>query len=241
MCGVPYENDDLDEVDTGLDVNDTFEMDDELKKMTEESNEEEANEEVLSQASQASQAPSQASQAPTTSELSSENQAMLVSCAANSLLGIRENVRVNQAKQAKRMLTRSKKVLCPVNIGDYVILPIPEVDRSVSSSPNIICRVVDYDNETDLFELACAAGALNIKFARNCFEKLESDDVAVTIKTDKKVSVREAASEIDIGGGQGMLKCNCCGECANNRCSCKKAALKCNSRCHHGNSKCKNK
>ena len=32
MCGIPYENENLDEVDTDVDVNDTFEMDDEIKK-----------------------------------------------------------------------------------------------------------------------------------------------------------------------------------------------------------------
>ena len=40
---------------------------------------------------------------------------------------------------------------------------------------------------------------------------------------DITVSVREAAGEIDIGGGQGMLKCNCTTTCSNGRCSCKKA------------------
>ena len=106
---------------------------------------------------------------------------------------------------------------------------------------NIVCKIIDYYKDPDLYELACSAGILNVKFARNCFEKLEADDIAIEIKVDKKLSVREAASEIDIGGGQGMLKCNCSGECANNRCSCKKSGLMCNSRCHHNNSKCKNK
>ena len=174
-------------------------------------------------------------------EISDENHAFLVNAAANTLMGVRETVREGQANQAKVMLTRSRKYLCPVEIGDYVTLPIPVVDRSASSAPNIICRIVDVDYDKNIHELACEAGVLNIKFARNCFEKLDSKVLNVKIKLDKALSVREAASEIDIGGGQGMLKCNCKGECANRVCTCKKNNLLCNSRCHHNNSKCKNK
>jgi hypothetical protein len=48
--------------------------------------------------------------------------------AANRLLGIRDNVRIGQKKQAEVMQTRSKRYLPEVNIGDFVTLPIPEVD-----------------------------------------------------------------------------------------------------------------
>ena len=139
------------------------------------------------------------------------------------------------------MLTRSGKYLGECEIGDYVTLPIPQVDRSISSAPNLICRIVDIDYRYSMYELACEAGVLNILFARNCFEKLESKVLDVKISLEKALSVREAASAVDIGGGQGMVKCNCTKECANLTCTCKKAKLLCNSRCHHNNTKCKNK
>ena len=127
-----------------------------------------------------------------------------------------------------------------VEIGDYVALPIPDVDRSVASAPNILCRIVDIDQH-NLHELACRAGVLSNMFARNCFEKLESNQLNIEVKLNIRVTVCEAASSIDIAGGQGMLKCNCTTTCQSGRCSCKKAKLMCNSRCHHNNSKCLNK
>ena len=154
-------------------------------------------------------------------------------------MGIREDVRAGQAAQAVVMTTRSRKVLSEVQIGDYVTLPIPDVDRSVASAPNLICRIVDIDFTTNLNELACEAGVLDILFARNCFGKLDSEVLNVKIKLDKKLSVRAAASDVDICDG--LLKCNCLGECLNKRCQCLKSNLKCNSRCHHNNSKFKNK
>ncbi|RNA30650.1 KRAB-A domain-containing [Brachionus plicatilis] len=47
-----------------------------------------------------------------------------------------------------------------------------------------------------------------------------------------KVAVRQAANELSIGGGQGMVKCSCNGQCMTNRCGCKKSQLLCYSRCN---------
>ena len=53
-----------------------------------------------------------------------------------------------------------------VEIGDFVVLPIPDVDRSVSSAPNLICRIVDIDYQYNVHELECEAGVLSVMFAR---------------------------------------------------------------------------
>ena len=89
------------------------------------------------------------------------------------------------------MKTRSNKYQCEVLAGDYVILPIPDVDKSIASAPNIICRIVDIDYKHSLHELACEAGVLSTMFARNCFDKLEAKDLTVKIKLDKQVSVKK--------------------------------------------------
>ena len=120
-------------------------------------------------------------------------------------MGIREEVRKGQAAQAKVMSTRSSKVLPEVFIGDYVALPIPEVDRSAASAPNLICRIVDIDYSDNLFELDLQRVKLTLQVAKEWL-----DATAL-------VSVQAL------------------------RCSCFKSKLECNSRCHHNNSKCKNK
>ncbi len=111
-------------------------------------------------------------------------------------------------------------------------MPVPDVDRGPSDPPNLACRVVDINYDTMMHELACQAGVLKDMFARNAFDKL--DGSVDGIWTDVATNVREAVAVLSIGGGKGMLKCNCTATCANNRCSCKKKNLLCNSGCHGG-------
>ena len=85
-----------------------------------------------------------------TVEPTSDDHAAFVEANANALMGIREAFSDEQAKQAARMLTRSSKYLEEFEIGDYVALPIPNADRSVSSAQNIICRIIDIDYHHNL-------------------------------------------------------------------------------------------
>ncbi|RNA38810.1 KRAB-A domain-containing 2-like [Brachionus plicatilis] len=153
---------------------------------------------------------------------------------ADTLLGIRNTV-------FKQRRTRSKRYVPEVSTGDYVALPIPDVDRGLCEARNLICRIVDIDYDKSLYELACEAAVLDTMFARNSFDLVKDCSVEVEVRLDKKLSVRQAVKEQSIGGGQGILKCNCTEGCLTNRCSCKKAGLLCNSRCHGANDSCKNK
>jgi hypothetical protein len=155
-------------------------------------------------------------------------------------LAIRDMVRRNQIKQADRMLRRSKRYLPEVIPGNCVTLPIPDVDRGLTDPLNIICRVVDVDWEYSLYELSTPVGVLKELYARNSFD-LAYDSLDIEVKLDVTVGLREAFKMMSLGGAQGMLKCNCGSTCHNNKCSCKKANVLCNSRCHAGNSKCLNK
>jgi hypothetical protein len=159
---------------------------------------------------------------------------------ANELMGVREDVRLGQSKQADRMLGRSAGYLSDVKIGDYVKLAVDDVDRGLTDPPNIICRIIDIDWDRSLYELACGAGVLSTKFARNAFDHHNSE-LSVPIRTDVALRVREAVRELSIGGGQGFIKCNCTRNCQSNVCKCKKNNVLCNSRCHAGNNICENK
>jgi hypothetical protein len=159
----------------------------------------------------------------------------------NRLIGIRNEVAINQSEQAERMKSRSVAYLPEVNIGDFVALSVPPVDRGLSDPPNIICRVVDIDFTHDLYELVSEGGVINIMLARNTFEKLKSNHFDLHFVLDKSLSIRQAVNQISIGGGQGVLRCDCKGNCSRKICKCFKHELKCNSRCHASNSKCANK
>jgi hypothetical protein len=196
--------------------------------------------EAAEQASQSAFQSASQSAEQASSQSVAQSTAQAADQAANTLLGIRGQVSKNQKKQADRMLKTSKKYLPPVSIGDYVTLPIPDVDRGLCEAPNLICRVVDIDYATNLYELCCEAGVLEQMYARNAFDRVETE-LHLEMKLHVKIGLRSAVRELSIGGGQGMVKCDCTGACANKRCGCKKNNLLCNSKCHGGNSSCKNK
>ncbi|CAF1029595.1 unnamed protein product, partial [Brachionus calyciflorus] len=62
------------------------------------------------------------------------------------------NVLQNQARQAETMKTRSKRYLPDVSIGDFSALPISDVDKGLTESPNFFCRVIDIDYSKSLYE-----------------------------------------------------------------------------------------
>ena len=148
--------------------------------------------------------------------------------ACNTLLGIRASVRIEQNQQAEKMLKMSKKYMPEVFIGDFVCLPVPTV-AGVADAPNIICRVIDIDYKHDLYELVCSAGVLNIMYARNSFEKVDSK-MDYEVKCDVNTSLRGALAAMSIHVGQGMELCSCRTSCLTRRCSCKKNGMLCNSR-----------
>ena len=82
--------------------------------------------------------------------------------------------------------------------------------------------------------MGCATGILESVYSRNQFSPtimsfLKPEEVNMA----RVVPLRTAAKEESMGGGQGVPKCNCTGNCLKARCSCKKESRRCNSRCHN--------
>ena len=91
------------------------------------------------------------------------------------------------------MRCRSARYLPEAEIGDFVALPIPDVDKGLTESPNLICRIIDIDYSYSLYELACEAGLFADMFARNSFDKLRDCNLKITIRTDKAVKSSQRA------------------------------------------------
>ena len=159
-----------------------------------------------------------------------------------SILSQREEAKINQMKQAQRMIQRSKIVLSNAEIGDNVAIPIPHVDRGKGDPKNILGVVIDRD-ERLMYTVATKSGVLKGKYSRNQFNvwpvRLLTTE---TWNLTQTVSLRSAVVQTSLCNGQGFVKCNCSGpkRCQTKKCSCFKARLQCNSRCHHTLS-CKNK
>ncbi len=112
-------------------------------------------------------------------------------------------------------------------------LKISDLDKISSSASNLICWVVEIDYNHSLHELVSEAEFLNTMFARNAFAKLEAKELPLT-KFDliKQLSMRQAAGLVYIGGGQGMLKCNCPGDFSRRTFTCRNHKVLCNSLCN---------
>ena len=132
---------------------------------------------------------------------------------------IRDSVRKSQSAQATLMINRSKKAPPEVIQNGLVVLRVDDVDRGPTDPPNLLCLVLEHKKERQACRLGCAAGELATCFSRNSFELVKGNLEHPTVHP-QKVGVRQALSELSVGGGQGMLKCNCMGKCETKRCNC---------------------
>ena len=134
-------------------------------------------------------------------------------------MGIRQSASDNQAKQAEIMRTRSKKYMPPCEVGNHVALSVPDCDRGPSDGQNIICEILNHNDENELYRLGCAAGILETQYARSAFTLLAGEfefDIPVNL-----MGLRAAVTALSLAGGQGFTKCDCpTGTCTNKRCGC---------------------
>ncbi len=137
-----------------------------------------------------------------------------------------------QKKQANKMLATNKKIINSIQINDKVLLYIDGIDRGASDPENLLCIVLE--KKDIMFKLGCRAGRLDEWFPFNFFTKTSVvTNFTLEMIPDKILGKREAVKALSTGTGQGYLKCGCrAGTCKN--CSCKKANVDCNSRCHGG-------
>ncbi|CAG9561120.1 unnamed protein product [Danaus chrysippus] len=120
----------------------------------------------------------------------------------------REAAHQNLKKQARRMTLASDKIHVPVEIGDNVIIQIPDVDRAKANLRNIV-RVVLQKDDQDFHKIGTKYAMLDKLYCRSeldkCKEKfLHEEDVPNT-----SLPLRTVAREASIGTGQGFMRCVC--------------------------------
>ena len=137
------------------------------------------------------------------------------------------------------MLERSTKRFKEAQVGDTVLVPIPDLDRGRCEYPNLKAIILEMHPNGSMWRLGCKSGVLDQWYSRNQFQPtLEKFMNVEDVDIEKEVSLRAAARAESIGGGQGYFRCNCTGNCKTKRCKCYKDNLKCNSRCHNQRSCC---
>ncbi|KAK5639434.1 hypothetical protein RI129_011926 [Pyrocoelia pectoralis] len=125
------------------------------------------------------------------------------------------------------MLQRSSKKFPSVDIGQNVLIRIPDVDRGRVAPRNVMAV------------LGTPSGVLDKLYARNKFQTAEHNFIEIDNVPSEQLTLRTAAA-VDSQSKQGFVKCECKKNCENKRCNCLKKLVKCNSKCHSSSS-CRNK
>ncbi|KAI6648407.1 hypothetical protein LOD99_14085 [Oopsacas minuta] len=159
---------------------------------------------------------------------------------ANQITQQRKGAKRIQGVQADKMFEQSRKRFKQANIGDTVMVPLPDVDRGKGDFRNIKAVVVAVEHN-GTYKLGTKYGQLNSHYTRNqftpCLDKfLEINDV----QTGKEISLRQVARNESVGTGQGMFHCSCKKTCLRTTCKCYRSNRLCHSRCHN-NQSCSNK
>ncbi|KAL3803498.1 hypothetical protein HJC23_014046 [Cyclotella cryptica] len=155
-----------------------------------------------------------------------------------------------QQKQAKIMKKRAQGSNGEFSVGDVVQVGLHWVDQTKVDGKNLTAVVVEVLDGGNL-RCACKNGVLKNTYAPHTVSMLPgpSNNRALCGLESAfeewqglpKITEREAARVVSAVGGQGFnVVCHCNGTCDSKRCSCKKAGVLCNSKCHAGNLKCLN-
>lgn len=128
-----------------------------------------------------------------------------------------------------------------IAVGDNVKVKVPNVDKSRLDFPNLICVVLEINQEKELYRLATKEGELPNWYTRVEISKCTQNHLLRDDVSNEKIPLREIVSKSSAYGGQGFLRCDCKQGCKTTRCNCKKNKVLCNSRCHLSISTCCNK
>ena len=107
------------------------------------------------------------------------------------------------------MLQKSARRYKQAQVGDSVMVHLPEVDRGRCEFPNVHAVVLGI-NESGMYKLGTKEGQLKGVYSRNQFEPLPNPLMEVSdINMEVEIPLRTAANKQSQGGGQGFVKCGC--------------------------------
>ena len=155
-------------------------------------------------------------------------------CKKKESIDIERNLaRSKQAKQAERMLSATAKRYKPAELGETVMVPVPDVDRGRSDFRSIT-GVITNVGQDGTYSIGTKHGVLKQSFVRSEFIPSKGSFLNIDDVPENEVTTVRKVARIDsLSSGQGFQKCTCVGDCSSNRCSCRKTGQLCNSKCHN--------
>ncbi|KAE9543046.1 hypothetical protein AGLY_002957 [Aphis glycines] len=134
-------------------------------------------------------------------------------------------------KTAEKMIQASDQKLVIIEVGNYVLVNIPKVDRGPLGpldTQNIIGKVID--NKNNVYQIGTRFEIINTWLSRNVLQT--SDAEFLDELPDTMLKLRKIVNKHSQFGGQGYQKCFCKTSCKTNRCACRKNNVLCSSICH---------
>ncbi|KAL5242792.1 hypothetical protein ACI65C_010202 [Semiaphis heraclei] len=98
-----------------------------------------------------------------------------------------------QKRAAEKMIQASDKKLVIIEVGNYVLVNIPKVDRGPLDTQNIIGKVVDKKN--NVYQIGTRFGIINTWLSRNVLQTTDAefiDEVPDTILTLREIAKRHS-------------------------------------------------
>jgi hypothetical protein len=138
-------------------------------------------------------------------------------------------------RQTTRMRNRSEQILTEFEIGQNVLILIPNIDRRKGDPRNVMAVVTERIHNG--YKLGTSGGLLLGAYTRNQFELSDSQFLdKETVDKTSEISLRNAVRSVSVCGGQGFTKFRCSASgklrCSTKTCACKKDVGLCNSRCY---------
>jgi hypothetical protein len=135
-------------------------------------------------------------------------------------------------------------------LGDVVLVPSDNFDRTKVDGASLVGVIVSINKDKSTCWVAVKNGLLHrayIFHALGAVPKSSNnwvtnglEDVFYNWKGLPKITEQKVVCFVSSVGGQGMVKCNCKGDCTSNSCACRKAGRLCSSCCHRNSKCCKN-
>ena len=157
-------------------------------------------------------------------------QSCLLEERSNTVQEGRRAAKRGQAKQINRMIHQSNKRIKLLNIGENVLLPIPEVDKRSPFDPQNLPGVVLSSTDDGFYQIGTSSGRLENHYTAGQLELSLSFFLRQEDVPDKSLTLREAILHSSLGIHKQF--CNCTGGYVSNKCKCKRSGRTCSSKCH---------
>ncbi|CAF1128400.1 unnamed protein product [Adineta ricciae] len=117
---------------------------------------------------------------------------------------IRQSAREGQKRQANEFLqnTAKRQKLADLDVGDNVLVPLPDIDRGPTDARNVLAVIMEIKN--DKFKLGAEHGLINGYYSFNQISKAPGTPTLLidNINEGTQKSLREIAKSQSITGGQ---------------------------------------